>query len=294
MARKRDRIKKVFSPPPAEPAPAANQDDGLEDDLFAQLDARDAETRKEAAEVLQSVEDAKATEVDEKSRKDNKSRFQARAARKAEQRAAELPAVDEAANARMEREIKEEEEAIMEECKAQGLHMVEIQPDGHCLYTAVADQLAILGLIPSSAVHPSTTRNAAADYILAHPDSFIPFLPSIEGEDGAGAESAGLLTPRQFQAYCARIRDTGTWGGEPEIVALANAYKVPIHVVQSGPQRVVVHQPEGGQVVKPDAAVKISYHRRMYGLGEHYNSLRPKTLVDRIPGLDQVRAAFKA
>ncbi|KAF8758301.1 OTU-like cysteine protease [Rhizoctonia solani] len=294
MARKRDKIKKVFSPPPAEPAPATGQDDGLEDDLFAQLDARDAETRKEAAEVLQSVESAKATDAAEKSKKDSKSRFQARVTRKAEQRAAELPAVDEASKAQMEREIKEEEEAIMEECKAQGLHMVEIPPDGHCLYTAVADQLALLGLIPSSAVHPSTTRNAAADYMLAHPDSFIPFLPSIEGEDGAGAESGGLLSPQQFQTYCARIRDTGTWGGEPEITALANAYKVPIHVVQSGPQRVVVHGPQDGQVVKPDAVVKISYHRRMYGLGEHYNSLRPKTIVDRIPGMEQVRAALKA
>ncbi|CAE6490123.1 unnamed protein product [Rhizoctonia solani] len=293
MARKRDKIKKVFSPPPAEPAPATDQD-GLEDDLFAQLAARDAETQKETAEVLQSVENAKAAEANEKLKKDSKSRFQARTARKAEQRAAQLPEVDEASNAQMEREIKEEEEAIMEECKVQGLHMVEIQPDGHCLYTAVADQLALIGLIPSSAVHPSTTRNAAADYMLAHPDSFIPFLPSIEGEDGAGSGSLGFLSPQQFQAYCARVRDTGTWGGEPEIMALASAYKVPIHVIQSGPRRVVVHEPEGGQVVKPDAAVKISYHRRMYGLGEHYNSLRPKTLTDRIPGLDQVRAAFKA
>ena len=289
MARKRDKIKKVFSPPPAEPAPTDDQE-GLEDDLFAQLDARDAEVRKEAAEVLQTVEEAK---IAEQTKQDSKSRFQARAARKAEQRATELPQTDEAANARMEREIKEEEEAITEECKAQGLTMVEIPPDGHCLYTAIADQLALLGLIPSAAVHPATTRAAAADYMLAHPDSFIPFLPSIEGEDGAGADSGGLLSPQQFQVYCARIRDTGTWGGEPEIVALASAYKVPIHVVQSGPQRVVVHEPIGGQVVKPGAVVKISYHRRMYGLGEHYNSLRPKTIVDRIPGMDHVRAAFK-
>lgn len=290
MARKRDKIKKVFSPPPAEPAPADDQD-GLEDDLFAQLDARDEGTRKEAAEVLQSVEDAKATE---QSKKDSRSRFQARAARKAEQRAAELSPVDAAADARTEREIKEEEDAILEECKAQGLTMVEIPPDGHCLYMAVADQLALLGLIPPAAVTPVTTRHAAADYMLAHPDSFIPFLPSIDGEDGVGSDSAGLLSPQQFQAYCDRIRNTGTWGGEPEIMALANAYKVPIHVVQSGPQRVVVHDPAGGQVVKPGVAVKISYHRRMYGLGEHYNSLRPKTIVDRIPGMDHVRAAFKA
>ncbi|KAJ1309705.1 hypothetical protein OPQ81_006470 [Rhizoctonia solani] len=257
MARKRDKIKKVFSPPPAEPTPAADQDDGLEDDLFAQLDARDAQVQKEAAEVLQSVENAKSIEANEKSRKDSKSRFQARAARKAEQRAAELPGVDEASKAQMEREIKEEEEAIMEECKTQGLHMVEIQPDGHCLYTAVADQLAILGLIPPSAVHPSTTRNAAADYMLAHPRLFYT-----------------IPTLHRGRRWC-RLR-------------------VPIHVIQRGPPRVVVHHPEGGQVVKPDATVKISYHRHMYGLGEHYNSLRPKTLVDRIPGLDQVRAALKA
>jgi len=194
----------------------------------------------------------------------------------------------------MEREIKEEEDAILGECNAQGLHMVEIPPDGHCLYTAIADQLALLGLIPPSAAVPITTRTAAANYMYAHPDLFIPFLPSVEGEDGAGAESAGLISLKQFETYCARIRDTGTWGGEPEIMALASAYKVPIHVVQSGPQRVVVHDPAGGQVVKPDAVVKISYHRRMYGLGEHYNSLRPKTLANRIPGMDQVRAALKA
>lgn len=293
MARKRDKIKKVFSPPPAEPAP---QDDGdtLEEDLFAQLDARDAEVRKEAAVVLQSVENAKSEESVEKSKKGGRSRFEARAARKAEQRAAELSPVDEAADAKMEREIKEEEAAILGECDVQGLQMIEIPPDGHCLYTAVADQLALLGLIPSAAAVPATTRTAAATYMYAHPDAFIPFLPSIDGEDGAGAGLAGLMTPKQFEIYCARIRDTGTWGGEPEIMALASAYKVPIHVIQSGPQRVVVHAPTDGQMAKPGAVVKISYHRRMYGLGEHYNSLRPKTLVDRIPGMDHVRAAFKA
>jgi len=292
MARKRDKIKKVFSPPPAEPAP---QDGGdtLEDDLFAQLDAKDAEVRKEAAVVLQSVESAKSEESVEKSRKDSRSRFEARAARKAEQRAAEMAPVDEAADARMQREIKEEEAAILGECDAQGLHMVEIPPDGHCLYTAVADQLALLGLIPPAAAVPITTRTAAATYMYSHPDAFIPFLPSIDGEDGEGAGSAGLMTPKQFEIYCSRVRDTGTWGGEPEIMALASAYKVPIHVVQSGPQRVVVHAPTDGVLAKPDAVVKISYHRRMYGWGEHYNSLRPKKLADRIPGMDHIRAALK-
>ncbi|QRV86016.1 OTU-like cysteine protease [Ceratobasidium sp. AG-Ba] len=292
MARKRDKIKKVFSPPPPEPEP--QEADTLEDDLFAALDARDAETQKEAAAVLQSVESAKSEEAVEKSKKDSRNRFQARLARKAERIAAELLPKDEAADARMQQEIKQEEEDILSECKAQGLQMIEIPPDGHCMYTAIADQLAILGLIPTSAAVPLTTRTAAANYMFAHPDLFIPFLPSVNGEDGAGADSPGLISPKEFEIYCAKIRDTGEWGGEPEIVALASAYKVPIHVIQAGPQRIVVHEPMDGQVAKPGAVVKISYHRRMYGLGEHYNSLRPKTLADRIPGVEQVRAALKA
>ncbi|QRW00054.1 OTU-like cysteine protease [Ceratobasidium sp. AG-Ba] len=291
MARKRDKIKKVFSPPPPEPEP--QEADTLEDDLFAALDARDAETQREAAAVLQSVESAKSEEAVEKSKKDSRNRFQARLARKAERIAAELLPKDEAADARTQQEIKQEEEDILSECKAQGLQMIEIPPDGHCMYTAIADQLAILGLIPTSAAVPLTTRTAAANYMFAHPDLFIPFLPSVNGEDGAGADSPGLISPKEFEIYCAKIRDTGEWGGEPEIVALASAYKVPIHVIQAGPQRIVVHEPMDGQVAKPGAVVKISYHRRMYGLGEHYNSLRPKTLADRIPGVDQVRAALK-
>ncbi|KAG9092966.1 hypothetical protein FRC06_011726 [Ceratobasidium sp. 370] len=280
MARKRDKIKKVFSPPPAEPEPQGDTDT-LEDDLFAALDARDAEVQKEAASVLQSVESAKADEALEKSKKDSRSRFQGRMARKAEKLAAGLTPVDETADARVQREIKEEEEAILGECKAQGLQMIE------------AHQLALLGIIPPAAAVPITTRTTAANYMFSHPDLFIPFLPSVNGEDGEGAESPGLISPEEFEIYCAKIRDTGEWGGEPEIVALSSAYKVPIHVIQAGSHRVVVHEPIGGQVAKPGAVAKISYHRRMYGLGEHYNSLRPKTLVDRIPGMDQVRAALK-
>lgn len=115
-----------------------------------------------------------------------------------------------------------------------------------------------------------TTRTAAADYMYTHPDEFIPFLPSLEGEDGAGATDAGLMTPAGFQQYCRTVRDTGAWGGEPEIMALSRAYKVPIYVVQTGPPTMVKHSPMNGAPSPPSGApiVYISYHRRMYGLGE--------------------------
>jgi OTU domain-containing protein 6 len=79
------------------------------------------------------------------------------------------------------------------------------------------------------------------------------------------------MSPQQFESYCISIRDTGVWGGEPEILALSRAYNVPIHVVQSGSPSVVVHDPSGSPVeqdVRDKKVARISYHRKMYGLGE--------------------------
>jgi OTU domain-containing protein 6 len=107
--------------------------------------------------------------------------------------------------------------------------------------------------------------------MLAHPQDFVPFLPSVEGEDGAGAGDSGAIGPQEYARYCANIRDTAVWGGEPEILALSRAYSVPIHVVQGGQPPVVVHDPNGAPTtdnLKDQRAVWISYHRRMYGLGE--------------------------
>jgi OTU domain-containing protein 6 len=118
------------------------------------------------------------------------------------------------------------------------------------------------------------TRLAAANYMLSHEDDFLPFLPSIEGEDGEGATSDGMMTSRQYNRYCATIRDTAAWGGEPEILALSRVFGVPIHVVQAGKPPVVIHEPIDG--MSDTAGTKvcfISYHRRMYGLGEVRNLL---------------------
>ena len=144
----------------------------------------------------------------------------------------------------------------------------QINPDGHCLFSALADQLALLHVIPPKQATYAQTRAAAAAYMLAHPDSFLPFLPSEGGEDGVGSTSdTGMMTPVAFERYCATMRDTGAWGGEPEIMALCSAYDITINVVQGGTPNIVPHTPldspsGGGKVAW------ISYHRRMYGLGE--------------------------
>jgi len=209
------------------------------------------------------------------------SRHDRKAAALAEQQAP----INADADAKLEREAKEEERAINRICNELALDMHEIIPDGHCLFSAVADQLSILNVVPPLEAHYLFTRRAAAQYMLAHPQDFVPFLPSIEGEDGTGAGDAGIIGPQEYARYCANIRDTAVWGGEPEILALSRAYNVPIHVVQGGQPPVVVHDPSGAPVtnnLKEQRAVRISYHRRMYGLGEHYNSLRPRTGLQRI------------
>lgn len=126
----------------------------------------------------------------------------------------------------------------------------------------------MIGLIHSRDAHYQTTRDAAASYMINHQDEFLPFLPSLDGEDGIGAtESTGLMEPADYVKYCSIVKNTGAWGGEPEIMALAQAFKIPIHVVQTGSPPVVVHNPIGvDSNLLPK--VMISYHRRMYGLGE--------------------------
>jgi hypothetical protein len=93
----------------------------------------------------------------------------------------------------------------------------------------------------------------------------------VGGEDGQGSLDSGLMTPQQLGQYCTAVRDTAVWGGEPEILALSRAYNIPIHIVQAGRPPIVMHNPTGAATegsVFDQGVARISYHRRMYGLGE--------------------------
>lgn len=260
------------------------------DDLIAQLDSNDTTVQNTSAEVINDIQLSQLQENREprKLKKDSKAKFLERQARKAAEK--HHPPDNPEMDARIKRETEEEEERIRTTCDLLGLELYNVNPDGHCLFAAVADQLAILGILPRQQANYTTTRAAAANYIYTHPDDFLPFLPSVDGEDGIGATDAGFVTPQQFEMYCTAIRDTGVWGGEPEILALSRFYNIPIHVIQSGTPPVVVHNPTGapdqdGGFDGNQNVVRISYHRRMYGLGEHYNSLRPKRgIVETLTG----------
>ncbi|KAL7419961.1 OTU protein [Cryptotrichosporon argae] len=219
-------------------------------------------------------------------KKSSKQKFAERQAKKKQALLESAPPSVPGWDAHLEQERQDEIRVIAGACDVLGREIFEIAPDGHCMYSAIADQLGLLGLLPvDQAASPYAARQAAAAFMRAHRDDFLPFLASVGGEDMPGATDDGVMTDTQFGEYCHRVESTGEWGGEPEITALTRAFGVPIHVIQRGPPTVVSHggaDDSFGGALTPEQSlqagervVRISYHRRMYGLGEHYNSLRP-------------------
>jgi len=82
------------------------------------------------------------------------------------------------------------------------------------MYSAIADQLYLLGKTKDHSYH--STRHAASTYLRENPDSFMPFVPSIMGEDMAGAVDQGG-SEQVYAEYCKRVEQSGDWGGEIEV-----------------------------------------------------------------------------
>ncbi|UPL01255.1 hypothetical protein LCI18_012189 [Fusarium solani-melongenae] len=177
------------------------------------------------------------------------------ARRAAEQEEAAQRAEEEAAN--MTDYRAKESEFMKTTFEKHGLVEKDIAPDGHCLFSAVADQLGQHD-IPLGAgdgeKEPAykTVRRAATAYMLEHGDDFAPFLEEDLGD------------------YARKMRDTAEWGGQLELTALARQYKAEIRVVQDG-RLERIGEDEGTASGK---TLWLAYYRHGYGLGEHYNSLR--------------------
>ncbi|KAI0528207.1 OTU domain-containing protein 6B [Xylaria bambusicola] len=202
------------------------------------------------------------------------------ARRAAERELAASAASQEAANMTDHRDI--ERRALAQTFSAHGLAEHEIAPDGHCLFSAVADQLGQRGIPISSTTSDSMindegngdetrqppyrlVRKVATSYMEAHADDFAPFLEE------------------PLASYVSKIRDTAEWGGQLELLALASAYRVEIRVVQNGRTETIrpgnsdgVGVGGGDNGKEGDRTIWLAYYRHGYGLGEHYNSLRKK------------------
>lgn len=198
------------------------------------------------------------TEPSEDGQPKKRNRQKERLARRAaEQEAAIEEAKKEAANQPDQKAV--ERKKMLDQFTAKGLVEKSIRPDGHCLFSAVADQLSQLGvsLGPESegfkeGERYKVVRKAAAGYIEGHPDDFVAWLDE------------------PLDQYVEKIRDTAEWGGHLELLALAKTYNVEICVLQDGAAQSI----EPGEGKKDAEKIWLAYYRHGFGLGEHYNSLR--------------------
>ncbi|XP_012944763.1 deubiquitinase OTUD6B [Aplysia californica] len=143
--------------------------------------------------------------------------------------------------------------------KLRGLALHEIAADGNCMYNAVNHQLSCRNLESSN----KELREKTADFMRSHRDDFLPFLTHPDTGD--------MLTEEQFEEYCEKTSKTPMWGGQIELRALSEVLQVPIEVIQADTQPLVI-----GESMKADPLTLV-YHRHVYRLGEHYNSVCPLT-----------------
>ncbi|KAG7862898.1 hypothetical protein KL939_000217 [Ogataea angusta] len=143
---------------------------------------------------------------------------------------------------------------IADLCTAARLVQHNITPDGHCLFASIADQLQQRHSITMTV---QELRTRAANQIRSDPDTFAPFLFD---ED--------KMEVRNVEEYTDKLENTIMWGGDLEILALAREFDCPISVMMSG--RAPLRVNENGQ--QPE--LKLVYYQHVFGLGEHYNSLR--------------------
>jgi len=168
-----------------------------------------------------------------------------------------------------------ERENMLNNFKSRGLVEKEIRADGHCLYSAIADQLSFLSLDNTNnhdgekKVDYRDIRRRTADYISFNKDDFLPFISSDVDDDGGGIEG-----------YTRKIRDTAEWGGQVELMAISRFLNTGINVLQGNgrveeirPLYNIVENQENETRKDDEKVLWLAYYRHGFGLGEHYNSL---------------------
>ncbi|KAI4743044.1 cysteine proteinase [Aureobasidium sp. EXF-12298] len=249
-------------------APINGQDEADDTDK----DNTENDTAKDTDELAQSTEGLSiasskpppTASTPETAAPKKQNRAKARLARRAAEQEALIASAQEEAQDIPNLKARERE-AMLAQFATRKLAEKEIRADGHCLYSAIADQLEQLdiplGTAPSSTPDIAATlepykqvRQAAAEYIEAHPNDFTPFLEE----------------PLDYYIY--KIKNTGEWGGQLELMALAKKYNVAISVLQ-GDGRVEEINPDKNDA-ESDKQLWLAYYRHGFGLGEHYNSLR--------------------
>lgn len=177
-----------------------------------------------------------------------------------------------------------EKEAMESAFKRLGLHEIDITPDGHCLYSAIAYQLDEKGLglrpdperinLSSATLSRINTvsfpkhdgyravRAVTADFINEHSEDFVPFMEE------------------SLDEYTRKIKLTAEWGGQLEIQAISRAYGIEINVLQQDGDIINFEPGDINEWTEEDSRRRklwLAYYRHTYGLGEHYNALEQRS-----------------
>ncbi|KAK7337404.1 hypothetical protein VNO77_17976 [Canavalia gladiata] len=165
-----------------------------------------------------------------------------------------------------------EDEKLERKLKPLGLTVCEIKPDGHCLYRAVEDQLALVfgGRSPYTY---QELREMVAAYMRKHTSDFLPFFLSENMIEGDSDESLA----QKFENYCKEVESTAIWGGQLELGALTHCLKKHIMIFSGSFPDVEMGKEykSGDGTGLSNSSITLSYHKHAFGLGEHYNSVVP-------------------
>lgn len=151
---------------------------------------------------------------------------------------------------------KLEQESLDLLCNTLNLKQVDIRPDGHCLFASILDQLKYRHKHISDVYDVYKLRHLACEYISNNRDDFIPYL-----------FDETTMQLQDVDEYIKEMESTAKWGGEIEIIALANIFDCPISILISGQATHKVNE------TGTNPELKLVYYKHSYSLGEHYNSL---------------------
>ncbi|KAJ5281085.1 hypothetical protein N7478_006457 [Penicillium angulare] len=256
---------------PLEPVEAL-EDLNLDDEAPADIESNENKTPQDAEPTPNPAE-----EQPTQTKKPN--RQKARLARRAaEQAAAAEAAAEEAAN---QTNYRGDEKEVMDAVfKKLGLKEIEVNPDGHCLYSSVAKQLDDSGLglrpDPSRIVLQPTTQSRIDTVASPQHDGYRAVRAVTADFIDQNKDDFEAFMEEPLDVYTRKIKLTAEWGGHLELQAIARAYGVEINVVQSDGRMEKFEASDMDsfdEEEKRKRVIWLAYYRHSYGLGEHYNAL---------------------
>ena len=99
---------------------------------------------------------------------------------------------------------------------AENLLIIDMSPDGNCLFRSLSDQL-----YGDYGNRHSDVRETVCDYMEKNEADFIVFLVFEDEDDDEQQEEDA----RDFEHYIESMRQEGEWGGNLEVVAAARLYQ---------------------------------------------------------------------